>query len=275
MLPQPNADIRIAAFTNGAGHIALDRGAERKPIVGRLDIHFQQELSLRQADVVRTGCEDEDAAVRCEAVFATAVHNSADTSLKADAAERDLRNRHHNRARLRKAVALQPQIRAGKGRAVVHFDVSVAAVEAVWFTVNGHAAAERMRHTDDAVTAFHREESKRSHDVRAQRRERSVGDLSADTGKIDPASAPRELTASGVNDSAVYRQLRHVKLFGTVGGDHLNECAMFGLSGNERGHVLIVLVLEIPALEAIVFHGMPSGVIFWTGIHRIIRRKQL
>ena len=33
-LPQPNADIRIAAFTNRAGHIALDRGVKRKPIVG-------------------------------------------------------------------------------------------------------------------------------------------------------------------------------------------------------------------------------------------------
>lgn len=175
VLQQPNVDIRITAFTNRAGHIALDRGAKRISVVGRFDIHFQQELSLRQADVVRTGCEYEDAAVGCEAVF-------------------------------------------------------------------------------------HREESKRSHDVRAQRRERSVGDLSADTGKIDPASAPRELTASSVNDSAVYRQLRHAKLFGTVGGDHLNECAVFGLSGNERGHVLIVLVLEIPALEEIVFHGMPSGV---------------
>lgn len=54
-LPQPNADLRIAAFTNRAGHIALDRGVKRKPIVGRVDIHFQQELSLRQADVVRTG----------------------------------------------------------------------------------------------------------------------------------------------------------------------------------------------------------------------------
>lgn len=173
-----------------------------------------------------------------------------------------MRNRHHNRARLRKAVALQPEIRAGKGRAAVRFDVSVAAVETVWFAVNGHAAAERVRHTDDAVAAFHREESKRSHDVRVQRRQRSVGDLAADTGKVDPASAPRELTVSGSDDSAVYRQLRHVKLLGTVGGDHLNECAVFGSSGNERGHILIVLMLEIPALEAIVFHGTSSGVIY-------------
>ena len=152
--------------------------------MGGRKIQFQQKAALGQTDAFRGKGPDPNTPVGCQTVLFSPVQDGADASAESAPAKRNVGDRDHDGARLRKIVALHPQIGAGEGGAAVLFDIPLPAAEAVQMPVHSDAAPEGVRHAEHAVPALHGKKPERAHDVGGKRRKRPVGNVAADAGQI-------------------------------------------------------------------------------------------
>ena len=127
--------------------------------------------------------------------------------------------------------------------------------------VYNQAAAEGMRHADHTVAAFHGQIAERPHDITPQRRQLPVNDLAPNAGQVDPTAVRGKQAVAGADAVTFDRQLRQHKLPGTLRRQHLHKGAAFGPPGNKVDHVILTLMLIVPARKAPIPHGCPS----WRG----------
>ena len=146
------------ALTDGPRH-AVCSGRAQRMCLPRREGRFQQIPALPQHKPAGRRLHDAHAPVGGQPVFTAAVHNGTDAPCKGASAERDMRDRGHHAARLRKIVALYPQVVPGKGAAPVALNVSGPARQVDESAVHREPARQRVRHAVYAVAALHRQKA--------------------------------------------------------------------------------------------------------------------